>query len=67
MEKVPEALRGDKLLRSGDPQTHICKEAVDYELLVVATHGRTGLQHMLLGSVAEEVVRKAPIPVLVVR
>ena len=37
------------------------------DLIVMATHGRSGFQHMLLGSVAERVVRKAPCPVLVVR
>jgi len=41
------------------------KEAVD--LIVMSTHGRTGLKHALIGSVAERVVRKAPCPVLVVR
>ena len=38
-----------------------------YDLIVIGTHGRTGLQHALLGSVAEKVVRKAPCPVLVAR
>jgi nucleotide-binding universal stress UspA family protein len=33
----------------------------------MGTHGRTGLQHFLIGSVAEKVVRKAPCPVLTVR
>jgi len=37
------------------------------ELVVISTHGRTGLQHALFGSVAEKVVRKAPCPVLVVK
>src|SRR4051812_45781776 len=37
------------------------------ELIVIATHGRTGLSHLLLGSVAERVVRSAPCPVLPVR
>jgi len=39
----------------------------DVQLVVIATHGRTGLKHALFGSVAEKVVRKAPCPVLVVR
>ena len=37
------------------------------ELIVISTHGRTGLKHALFGSVAEKVVRKAPCPVLVVK
>ena len=41
------------------------KQQVD--LIIMGTHGRTGLQHVLLGSVAEKVVRLAPCPVLVVR
>lgn len=38
-----------------------------YDLAVISTHGRTGLKHVLLGSVAEKVVRHAPCAVLVVR
>jgi nucleotide-binding universal stress UspA family protein len=38
-----------------------------FDLVVMGTHGRTGLKHALLGSVAEKVVRKAPCPVLTVR
>jgi nucleotide-binding universal stress UspA family protein len=37
-----------------------------FDLVVIGTHGRTGLGHLLLGSVAEEVVRRAPCPVLTV-
>ena len=37
------------------------------DLIVIGTHGRTGLAHMLIGSVAEKVVRKAPCPVLSVK
>ncbi|WP_165250830.1 universal stress protein [Paludisphaera soli] len=37
------------------------------DLIVIATHGRTGLSHVLLGSVAERIVREAPCPVLTVR
>ncbi len=50
-----------------------CHEIVEYatenliDLIVIATHGRGGLAHALLGSTAEKVVRKAPCPVLTVR
>jgi nucleotide-binding universal stress UspA family protein len=37
------------------------------DLIIVSTHGRTGLKHVFLGSVAEKIVRHAPCPVLVVR
>jgi nucleotide-binding universal stress UspA family protein len=39
----------------------------DIDLVVIATHGRTGLERMLLGSVAERVVRRSPAPVFVVK
>ena len=53
----------------GDPVGEIC-EAVKREsadLIVMGSHGRTGLPHVLLGSVAERVVRHAQCPVMVVR
>jgi nucleotide-binding universal stress UspA family protein len=43
------------------------RQAGRFDLVVVATHGRTGLAHMLLGSVAERVIRRCPTPVLTVR
>ncbi len=39
----------------------------DIDLVVMATHGRTGLTHLLMGSVAEQVMRTAPCPVLTLR
>lgn len=47
----------------------IVKEArkTKADLIIVSTHGRTGLKHVFLGSVAEKIVRNAPCPVLVVR
>ncbi|MFQ5638709.1 MAG: universal stress protein [bacterium] len=44
----------------------VAKE-LDVQLIVMSTHGRTGLSNLLIGSVAEKVVRKAPCPVLTVR
>lgn len=49
------------------------REIIDYatkhdvDLIAMATHGRSGLAHVLLGSVAEKVVRKAPCPVLTIK
>ncbi|MEO8901684.1 MAG: universal stress protein [Polyangiaceae bacterium] len=53
----------------GDPATTIVEHAAQggYDLLVLGTHGRTGIAHALLGSVAEKVVRSARCPVLTVR
>jgi nucleotide-binding universal stress UspA family protein len=53
----------------GAPFVEIIRTARDLpaDLIVMGTHGRTGLKHVLLGSVAEKVVRKAGCPVLVVR
>lgn len=55
--------------RQGPPFLEIVRYAQEAEidLIVLGTHGRTGLAHILLGSVAEKVVRKAPCPVLTVR
>lgn len=64
--------KGQKVVRAiveGSP----VKEIVNYartqniDLIVISTHGRTGLAHVLMGSVAENVVRTAPCPVLTVR
>ncbi len=54
---------------SGDPASEIIRIAgeIKPDLIVMATHGRTGLSHFFLGSVAEHVVREAPCPVLTVR
>lgn len=57
------------LLDSGDPGRTIVEvaEKEHYDMIVLGTHGRTGLSHLLMGSVAERVVRHAPCPVLTVR
>ena len=53
----------------GDPATTICDVAKTRpcELIVMSTHGRTGLAHVFIGSVAERVVRYAPCAVLIER
>ncbi len=45
----------------------VVRARTGYQLVVVGTHGHSGLRHMLLGSVADRVVRHAPCPVLTVR
>jgi len=54
---------------SGDPASSIVDAAIanNADLIVMATHGRSGLGHFFLGSVAEQVVREAPIPVMTVK
>ena len=66
---VPPEMRDRTLLRTGAAYDEICKAARELEadMIIIATHGRTGLKHILLGSTTERVVRHAPCPVLVVR
>jgi len=53
----------------GIPYDEIIKKATEFnaDLIVLGTHGRTGLDHVLFGSTAEKVVRKSPIPVMTIR
>ena len=53
----------------GNPTNEILRyaEKGDYDLIVMATHGRTGINRLLLGSVAEQVIRHSVCPVFVVR
>ncbi len=59
----------EAIVTVGVPFVEIIKAAKDHDidLIVVGTHGRSGIAHMLIGSVAEKVVRKAPCPVLTVK
>ncbi len=62
-------LKVRSLLRVGSPFLEILHTAQGEgaDLIVLGTHGRTGLAHVLMGSVAERVVQKAPCPVLTIR
>ncbi len=62
-------LEVEALVREGYPATVIVEEAesLEADLVVIGTHGLSGLKHMLLGSIAERVVQKAPCPVLTVK
>ncbi|HZP42339.1 MAG TPA: universal stress protein [Candidatus Binatia bacterium] len=51
----------------GDPYLRIVEAARGHDAIVMATAGRTGLAHLLIGSVAEKVVRHATVPVLTIR
>lgn len=68
--RAPEAgVPADTAIVDGIPEEEIVafadREAID--LIVLGTAGRTGLDQLVLGSVAEEVVRSAPVPVVTVR
>ena len=69
VDEVRDKARADIAIRTGSPANEIVEVARELpaDLIVVSTRGRTGLKHVLLGSVAEHVVRYAPCPVLVVR
>lgn len=62
-------VRAEHALAAGTPFVEIGKVAADRkaDLIVMGTHGRTGLAHAVLGSTAERVVRFAPCPVLTVK
>ena len=62
-------LEGEIVVVHGTPFHEIIEtaKARQVDLIIMGTHGRTGLPHVLLGSVAEKVVRLAPCPVLVAR
>jgi nucleotide-binding universal stress UspA family protein len=68
-ETVPEDISVEVLVETGDPAMVIADAAVreKIDVIVLATHGLTGLSHLLMGSVAEKVVRHAAVPVLIVR
>jgi nucleotide-binding universal stress UspA family protein len=64
----PEGVRVDYHLAEGPPAEEILDFAREQkcDLIVMATHGHTGLRRLLMGSVAEKVVRGAPCPVLLI-
>ena len=57
------------LIKTGKPFVEIIEtaKAEDADLIIIATHGHSGVEHILFGSTAEKVVRKAPCPVLTLR
>ncbi len=57
---------GSRLVPGNAAQT-VIEAAKEFDLIVIGTHGRGAMMHLLLGSVAERVVRKSKIPVLTVR
>jgi nucleotide-binding universal stress UspA family protein len=68
-ERHAENVPCDLMVKRGQPAAGIVETASsgNYDLIVMATHGHSGLEHALLGSITEKVLRKAHCPVLVVR
>ncbi len=56
-----------RVLIAGNPAMVIAEKGAEFDLVVMGTHGRTGLGHLLMGSVAEKVLRHCKTPTLVVR
>jgi len=67
--RIPSSIPLHLSVLEGHPATEITKAAkdLDCDMIVLASHGRTGFQHILIGSVAEAVTRHAHCPVLVVK
>jgi nucleotide-binding universal stress UspA family protein len=69
MEPADGTLSVERLCEEGEPATGILQIAQERgcDLIVMGSHGRSGLGRLLMGSVAEEVVRKAACPVVIVK
>ena len=69
LDHVPRDVPVDAEILTGDPVDSVVDFVRDCgaDLIVMATHGRGGISHVLMGSVAEHIVRKAPCPVLTLK
>jgi nucleotide-binding universal stress UspA family protein len=68
-EEFPDGIKARTILREGNPYGEIIAAAKEEgaDLIVIATHGHTGIKHLMLGSTTEKVVRTAPCAVLTIR
>lgn len=68
-KEIPGNIRTTSVIRVGKPFIEIVEisKSENADLIVISSHGRTGMDHVLFGSTADKVVRKAPCPVLTVR
>lgn len=68
-KEIPAEVKVQTIVKTGKPFIEIIETASeqDIDLIIIATHGHTGVEHILFGSTAEKVVRKAPCPVLTLR
>jgi nucleotide-binding universal stress UspA family protein len=66
---LPEDVTVERTISEGEPAREIvdCAREADCDVIVMGTHGRGGLDRLLLGSVAEHVVRRSSVPVVTVR
>lgn len=66
---IDPSIEIETMIKTGKPFVEINDTAreKDIDLIIIATHGHTGVEHLLFGSTAEKVVRKAPCPVLTLR
>ncbi len=69
LQKMGDFKDSQVIIKEGQPFLEIIRTAKNegVDLIVMGTHGRTGLDHMLLGSTTEKVVRQSPCPVLTIR
>ncbi|MDR3625519.1 MAG: universal stress protein [Ignavibacteriaceae bacterium] len=68
-KEIPAELIANTIVKTGKPFIEIIETASEenIDIVIIATHGHTGMEHILFGSTAEKVVRKAPCPVLILR
>ena len=68
-ETIPATVARELVVEFGEPGNLIlaAQQQLGVDLVVMATHGRRGLKHLVLGSVAERIVRECTVPVLTVR
>jgi nucleotide-binding universal stress UspA family protein len=68
-KEIPSSIKVTSIIKVGKPFIEIIEVAKseNADLIVISSHGRTGMDHVLFGSTADKVVRKAPCPVLTVR
>ena len=67
--EIPAEVKVKTIIKTGKPFVEIIETAAeeDIDIIIIATHGHSAVEHILFGSTAEKVVRKAPCPVLTLR
>lgn len=67
--EIPGEIKCRTIVKTGKPFLEIieCAQEENIDLIIIASHGHTGVEHILFGSTADKVVKKAPCPVLTIR